>query len=222
MLQADRGAPLEEPIVASYFIALFPVLAVMVAVPLLTMRLFSEERRTGTFEVMLTAPVSEGLVLTSKFIATMMLFMLLWVPWLLFLLALRMEAAQPFDFRPVLGFVLTLFISGASFIAMGIFFSSVTQNQIVAASLTFAGMMTLIGFYFFGVILNMGFLSFLDIKSDKTFDTIRTVIKTMSFVDMWAEAVKGKIMLKDVAFHFSAAVMWLLASYKVLEARRWS
>jgi ABC-type transport system involved in multi-copper enzyme maturation permease subunit len=222
MVFAEQGRPVEEPIVASYFIALFPVLAVMVAVPLVTMRLFSEEKRTGTLEVMLTAPVGEGLLLASKFIGTLMFFMLLWVPWLLFLLALRLEAGQPFDFRPVLGFVLTLFVSGAGFIAMGMFFSSVTQNQIVAAALTFAGMMALISFYFFAAFDMKGLLSFLGIQTAATFDLIRTIFKTMSFIDMWSEAISGKVMLKDVAFHFSAAVMWLLATYKVLEARRWS
>lgn len=222
MVFAEQGRPVEEPIVASYFIALFPVLAVMVAVPLLTMRLFSEEKRTGTLEVMLTAPVGEGAVLASKFLGSLLFFMLLWVPWLLFLVALRLEAGQAFDFRPVLGFVLTLFVSGAGFIAMGMFFSSVTQNQIVAAALTFAGMMVLISFYFFAAFDMKGLLSFLEIRTAATFDLIRTIFKTMSFIDMWSEAISGKVMLKDVAFHFSAAVMWLLATYKVLEARRWS
>jgi ABC-type transport system involved in multi-copper enzyme maturation permease subunit len=222
MVFADRGTPVEEPIVASYFISLIPVIAVIVAVPLLTMRLLSEEKRSGTLEVVLTAPVGEGTLIASKFVATLLYFMLLWVPWLLFLLALRLESGQPFDVRPVLGFVLTLFVSGAGFIAMGMFFSSVTQNQIVAAALTFAGMVVLMVFYFFGGMDLKGLLSFLEIRTASTFDLIRTVFKTMSFIDMWFEAVSGKVMLKDVAFHASAAVMWLLATYKVLEARRWS
>src|SRR5262249_26042290 len=55
--QTESGAPLEEPIVRDYLIAIFPVFAAMVAVPLLTMRLFSEEKRTGSLEVLLTAPI---------------------------------------------------------------------------------------------------------------------------------------------------------------------
>src|SRR5262249_43161346 len=156
IMMADRGQPIEEPIVQRYIIALMPAFAVMVAVPLLTMRLFSEEKRSGTLEVLLTAPISDWYVVLSKFIAVHLLFLLLWIPWAMFLLAMRLETGKPFDFRPLLGFAVVLFASGASFCAMGVFFSSLTNNQIVSAALTFMGMMVLIAFYFFGFILTPG------------------------------------------------------------------
>src|SRR5262249_39929582 len=59
--------PLNEPIVRNYIFDLFPVITVTVVVPLLTMRLLSEEQRSGTFEVLLTAPVSEAAIVVSKF-----------------------------------------------------------------------------------------------------------------------------------------------------------
>jgi ABC-2 type transport system permease protein len=219
--RAREGQPLEEPIVAEYLIAFFPVFAVMVAVPLLTMRLFSEEKRTGSLEVLLTAPVTDWEVVLSKFFAALLMFMLLWAPWALNLLALRLEAGKPFDFRPLLGFALALFASGSSFVAMGLFFSCVTNNQIVSAALSFMGMMVLIALYFLIRLLTPNFVSFLNM-GEKTVEVVKEVMRTMSFIDMWIQATEGKIWLKYVVFHISAAVMWLLMSVKVLESRRWS
>ena len=114
-----------------------------------------------------------------------------------------------------------LFASGTSFVAMGLFFSCLTNNQIVAAALTFMGMMMMIAFYFLIRFVNPSFLGFLNM-GEKTVDALKAIMKTMSFIDMWSEATDGKIWLKDITFHVSAAVMWLLMTVKVLEARRWS
>ncbi len=147
-VRAEVQQPMEEPIVQSYVIAFLPVVAVMFSIPLLTMRLFSEEKRSGTMEVLLTAPVSDGLVILSKFIGAWLFFMVLWLPWWLFLVALRLEGGQEFDIRPLIGFWIALAFSGAAFVAMGMFFSSLSRDQIVAAVLAFMGMMILISLLF--------------------------------------------------------------------------
>src|SRR5437879_3140322 len=132
-----------EPIIRFYFIAWWPVITTIFIVPVLTMRLLSEEQRTGTLEVLFTAPVGETVVVLSKFLASWIFFMLTWVPWGLFLVALRVEGGQPFEYRPLLSFYIAMACSGAAFLAMGLFFSSLTRNQIVSAILTFVGMLSL-------------------------------------------------------------------------------
>jgi ABC-2 type transport system permease protein len=179
------------------------------------MRLLSEEKRTGTLEFLLTAPVKEFVVVLSKFVATMFFFMLLLIPSVLFLVALRLEGGKPFDHRPLLSFLLALVSSSAAFVAMGLFFSSTTRNQLIAAVLTFMGLMILI------------FITILNDQSGAAPEgtlmrDIHPVLRTMSFYDMWDEARQGKVYLRDVSFHISAAVFWLFLSIKVLEARRWS
>src|SRR5262249_27383118 len=79
----------QEPIVANYVISWFAVICILFVVPVLTMKLFSEEHRTGTLEVVFTAPVSETAVVLSKFLAVFVFFMLAWLPWGLFLISLR-------------------------------------------------------------------------------------------------------------------------------------
>ena len=132
-----------EPIVARYIISWFPVISVLMLVPVLTMRLFSEEHRTGTLEMMLTAPVEEAVVVLSKFLAALVLFLAVWVPWGLYLVALRVEGGTAFDYRPVVGFAVALLFSGAAFVSMGLFFSSLTKNQLAAAVFTFVFMFAL-------------------------------------------------------------------------------
>src|SRR6516225_3379342 len=124
-----------EPIVGNYFVAWFPVICVIFVIPVLTMRLLSEEKRTGTIEVMLTAPLSETTVVVSKFLAAFFFYILLWVPWGLYLIGLRVEGGQPFDYRPILSFFVAVIFTGATFVSMGLFFSSLTQNQVAAAIL---------------------------------------------------------------------------------------
>lgn len=210
---AEMNRPLEEPFLEQYFISFMPVLAVIVAVPLLTMRLLSEERRTGTLEVLLTAPLSEWHVVISKFIAGWLFFLLLWIPWFMFLVALRLEAGKPFDYYPLIGFMIALAVSGAGFVAMGLFFSSLTRNQIIAAVLTLLVLIMMVFFYFLSIYLQSqtGFMS-----------QVREVFRLTSFIDMWLETWAGKLWLRDIVFHLSATVFWLFLSVKVLEARRWT
>jgi hypothetical protein len=208
----QANQPLEEPIVRDYIIGFVPVVAVMVAVPALTMRLLSEEKRTGTLEVLLTAPLSEYPIVLSKFFATLIFFMLLFLPWVLFLVPLRLEGGQPFDYRPLLSFLLALLVSGAGFIAMGLFFSSLTSNQIIAAVLSFVGMMLMVCLYFVNRFAG----------AEEAYASFRPVLRTVSFVNMWIDAGFGKLWLRDVMYHISATVFWLFLTIKVLEARKWT
>ena len=99
------GFPVPEPVVTEYMLSLFPVFCFMLSIPLLTMRLLSEENRTGSLEVLLTAPLDETVVVLSKLFAALVFFMLLWVPWGICLISLRVEGGQPFEYRPLLIFI---------------------------------------------------------------------------------------------------------------------
>src|SRR5262249_31793391 len=131
----------------------------------------------------------------------------------LLLLPLRLEVGQPFDFRPLVSFGLALLASGASFIAMGVFFSSLTKNQIISAVLTFMGMMILICLYFLGFFLT---------RDEGFMGVLKAFFKSMSFIDMCSKRIRGKFSLKDFVYHLPAAVFWLSLTVKVLEARRWT
>ncbi len=210
----ETTQPRMEPVIFNYFIGWGPVISTMFVVPVLTMRLLSEEHRTGTLEVLFTAPVTEPAVVLSKFLGTLIFFLLAWVPWGLFLLALWMPvigAGQPFEWRPLLSFFIALSVSGAAFISMGLFFSSLTRNQIAAAILTFAGMLALFGVFIAKRILEA-------IHSDSNWVPI---LNHVSYVDLWWTSMEGNLTPRHLVFFASAAVFGLFATVKVLESRKW-
>jgi ABC-2 type transport system permease protein len=190
----------------SYIVWVLPIFAVTVTVPVITMRLLSEEQRSGTLEVLLTAPVNEWSVALSKFFAALRFFLLIWYPWGLYLVALRIEGGEPFDYRPLLSFAIVLLVTGAHFVSLGVFCSSLTRSQVAAAILTFLGMMVLLGFIFF-----KGMAS----------GTLRSVLTYASFVDLWIDSLQGNLSPRFLLFHVSATVFWLFLTVKVLEARKW-
>jgi ABC-type transport system involved in multi-copper enzyme maturation permease subunit len=197
-----------EPIVKSYFWNWFPVICAMFVVPVVTMRALSEEKRTGTLEMLLTAPLNETAVVVSKFIAIFLFFMVLWAPLGLYLIALRAEADRAFDYLPVLAYYIALAASGAGFVAMGIFFSSLTKNQIAAAIMSFVGMMVLTLLFWVVQIFKLG-------------PSLDAAIRHMSYVELWRVAIEGKLTTWDLMFHISAAIFWLFLTVKILDSRRW-
>ena len=208
----DAKQMTREPIVRYYFVALLPVLATLFLAPALTMRLIAEEKRTGSLEVLLTAPVNEWPVILSKFVATWLFFLICWLPSGLFLLALRMEVGQPFDYRPLLSFYVCLAAQGLAFVGMGLFFSTLTKNQIVAAVLTFVGMIC-----FPGVLHD----------PDRA-DLTRAAALYQdgagpAVVHPHVDGVRYRpIALRDCLLFASLGVFWLFLSVKVLETRKWN
>jgi ABC-type transport system involved in multi-copper enzyme maturation permease subunit len=206
---AKQNATLPEPIVGRYLLALIPILCVLLPVPALTMRLLSEEKRTGSLEVLLTSPVNEWPVVLSKFLSTWLFFLICWLPAGLFLIAVRVEAGAPFDYRPLLSFYLALAVCGGAFIAMGLFFSALTSNQVVAAVLTFMVLLFLVVCYWAQQFSAIG-------------PTAQALLARLSFIDLWELSLQGQLAIRDVLVWASAAVFGLFLTVKVLEARKWN
>jgi ABC-2 type transport system permease protein len=173
----------------------------------MTMNLLSEENRSGTLEVLLTAPVSEGQIVLSKFLAALLTYMVTWAPAGLYLLAIPLSGGNPFDYRPLLSFLVCMLVWSAGFVAMGLFFSSLTRNLLVAAILTGAGMILLTVIYFPAHML-----------AERKWTAILT---HMSYLDTWLSSLEGKIIPRQLLFPGSMAVLFLFLTYKVLESRKW-
>ena len=211
MRAGQAQASIPEPIVSNYFFAIFPVFALMIQVPAITMRLLADERRTGSLEMMLTAPVNELPVVLSKFIATWILFMISWLPAGLFLLAVRVELGQPFDYRPLLSFYIAFAAQGIAFVAIGLFFSSITKSQDVAQMLTTVAMMLFLLCYFLRETNPLGLPQYLLV-----------FVGRFSFVHMWGESLDGRLPLRDTILFASLGLLFLFMSVKVLESRKWN
>ncbi len=203
--------PTPEPIVTRFLFSIIPVVCFLLAIPLLTMRLLSEENKTGSLEVLLTAPLDETAVVLSKLFAVLVFFMLLWLPFGICLVSLRVVGGEPFEYRPLLIFYLMLAFSGANFLSMGMFFSSLTRNQIIAGVMTSAGMLLLFALFFLSLL-----------KSEASLPSaLVPILNHVSFIDFWFASLSGEIMPKLYLFQISAAIFWTFLTVKVLESRRW-
>jgi ABC-type transport system involved in multi-copper enzyme maturation permease subunit len=207
-IQGLGFATVTEPIVGFYFEDVFLVICAIFVVPVVTMRLLSEEQRTGTMEMLLTLPINETAVVLSKFLAAYIFFMIVWLPWALYLAALRVMSGQMFDYYPILAFYIALAATGAGFVAMGVFCSSLTRNQIAAAILSFMGMLILTLF-----VMLPRFARF--------YPNLAAFGEHVSYYHMWDRAVQGHLTLRDLILHLSAAVFWLFLTIKVLDSRKW-
>lgn len=198
-----------EPILGNYVIELFIVLCVLFGVPLLTMRLLSEEKSSGTLEVLLTAPVDEMSIVLGKFFAALLTYLIIWLPFGLYLLALPITNQPAFDYRPVLSFAVALVVSGAGFIALGLALSSLSGNQLISGALTLTAMILLLSPFI------------LQFRQGMEGSAWTTVLQHVSFLNLWESALEGKLIPRQLVFHASLAVFSLFVATKVLEARRW-
>jgi len=176
----------------------------LLLMPLVTMRLFAEERRSGTIELLLTYPVRDGAVLLGKYLAgltlyAMMLAMTLFYPLLVAYFA-RVE------WGPLATGYLGLLLMGATFLAVGIFASSLTENQIVASIITF------------GVLLMFWVIGW---SSDYLGGTWGRVLSHLSLIEHFDSFAKGVIDTRDVLYYFDFTIVALFMTLRSLEARRW-
>lgn len=200
---------LPEPVVGRYILTFLPVFVLQFIPPAITMRLFSEESRAGTLEVLFTTPVEEASVVMAKFCAGLVTFLAAWAPFGLVLLAIPLSDGKFFDYRPMVSFAIVLVLTGAAFISVGLFFSSLTSDQVVSVLLSFGAMLGFTLAYFARLII------------PPSYEAVRAVLRHMSYVDLWAEALQGKIILRHLVFFLSVTVLALFATVKVLESRKW-
>jgi len=181
----------------------------LVVIPLLTMRLFAEERRMGTLETLLTAPISDAAVVAGKFAGVLTFYTLMWLPTLLFYVALSACSARmpEIDFGMLACVYLGVLLSGSFFLAIGMLCSLTTANQIVAAIICFTSLMIIL---FAGFIGNTGIHPVLQAAS--------SYVSPDRHLRDFAAAL---IDTRTLVFYISGTWVCLFAATRLLEARQW-
>ncbi len=164
----------------------------LLLVPVMTMRLIAEEKSTGTLELLFSMPVSIGNILLGKFLAAVTLLSIMLAGSLIFIIPLLIHA-EP-DFGPIWAGYLGIFLIGTCYISIGLFVSSLTENQIVAALGTTA---ILILFWFIRYIGNFEALQFINLP----FDFISTSTHQGDFV-------RGLINLSSIVYLLSLSALF--------------
>ena len=176
----------------------------LLMLPLLTMRLFSEEKKTGTDELLFTSPVSVGQIILGKYLAALVV--LAAMLGLTGLFSVFSFAFGNPELPQILNGYLGLLLMGAAFIAAGVFFSSLTENQIVSAILTFGALLL---FW----ILNWAAYSASGMWKD--------VLNYLSLFQHFDDMTRGTLDTKDVVYYASFAFFGLFLTHSVIQSRRW-
>ena len=186
-------------------------ISLLVVVPLITMRLIAEERKLGTFEALLTSPVSSAQLVLAKFFATMAFYALLWLPVLAYVAIERRLAPSSAFVFPDMGAIRAGFFGvmlvGALYVSVGLFASSLTSNQIVAAISGFA-------------VLSIGFFSWMFVAYTAPNPSLRLLGEYLSSYAHLLEFSRGVIDGRSVTLYLSYTAWFLFAATKMVEIRR--
>lgn len=173
-------------------------------VPVIAMRLFAEERKSGTIETLLTSPVSETEAVLGKFTGALGFFLTLWAPTLIYVWILRSQT--PIDIGPVASGYLAILFIGSYFLSVGVFASTLTKNQIVAAILAF-GM--LIPIFSAGLAESM-------INDPKK----RELLSYFNLWDHMEEFARGVVDTRRLVYYLSGTAFFLFLSTVTLAAKK--
>jgi ABC-2 type transport system permease protein len=172
-------------------------------VPAISMRLLAEEQRTGTVELLLTNPVQEWEIVSGKFLASILLLLVMLALTLLFPLFLFVFGKP--DVGPIVSGYLGIFLQAAAFLSVGLWASSLTQNQIVAAIVSFAFLLIL------WLSDNLG--QFLG-------GTIGQIVSYTSVINHFQSFPQGVIESKDVVYYLTLVIAGIVLSTLSLQSRR--
>ena len=185
-------------------------LIVLLVAPVITMRLFALEKFTGTFETLMTTPVTDLQVVASKFAAAIVFYMIMWLPMLACLLVVRHFTNQStLDAGTVAGMYLGIFVTGCLFLSLGCFASSLTRSQMAAAMVSFV-----LGISLF----LLGLLA--DAMTTPT-GWQSQALSCFKLFDQMHDFTRGTIDTRTIIFYASLTFFFLFLTLRVVESRRW-
>jgi len=176
----------------------------LLLMPILTMRLFAEEKKSGTIELLLTYPVRDGAVLIGKYAAALVLYLVMLAATGVYPAMLAYFARL--EWGPLLTGYLGLVLMGGTFLAVGVLASSLTENQIVAAVATFGALLL---FWVIGW------------SADFAGPGWGKLLSHLSILEHFDSFAKGVIDTKDVIYYLNFTILALFLTLRSLESKRW-
>lgn len=178
----------------------------LILIPTITMRLFSEDKRTGYIEVLLSAPVKDYEVVLGKYFGASIYYIILWLPTWIYVYIL-FQLTTP-DIGPILTGFLGVILIGLFFTSIGLLASALTKNQVISSVICFC---------IIAIIFSIGKL-----KEKVENETLSTIFQQVSLLDHSLDFSKGIIDTSYIIYYISVIVLSLFATVRILESRKWS
>jgi ABC-2 type transport system permease protein len=205
-------APTPVPLTEIFYSLDFFWLVVLIAPPVITMRLFALEKFSGTFETLMSSPVSDLQVVLAKFTAGLLFYLIIWLPLLGCIFAVRHFGHDPgrLDLTALGTTFLGITLLGGMLVSVGCCASALTRNQAVAAIISLA----------FGI--TMYLLAVL--ASGQNFDTSSwkgRVLSSFALIDQMQDFSRGIVDTRPVVFLVTVTLFFLFLNLRIIESRRW-
>lgn len=211
LLAQLREDPTPVPVTQLFFATPYFWLILLLGAPVITMRLFSLEKASGTYETLMTAPVGDLQVVLAKFTAAMVFYLLMWLPLLACILIVRHYTTHPaaLDVGLLSSTFFGILLLGGLLMSLGCLASALTRSQILAAMLTLTA-----GFTFF-------LLSFFAEQAAGNPTWQAEVFSHLALIDQMNDFARGLIDTRHVVLLVSLAFIGLFLTLRALETRRW-
>jgi len=205
------GSPSPLPVTEMFYRTYFFWLIVLLAAPVITMRLFALEKATGTFETLMTTPVSDVQVVAAKFAAAVLFYLVTWLPMIACLFVVRHFTNQTgaLDAGTLGGMYLGIFLVGCLFLSLGCFASAISRTQMGAAMVSFVLGVTL---------FSVGFLAE---ALPATAQWQSQVLSYFGLFEQMHDFARGVVDTRTVTFYVSATFFFLFLTLRAVESRRW-
>jgi ABC-2 type transport system permease protein len=201
------GMPPEIDVPGQVMRAFFGLLSTLVLffTPILTMGVYAEERKRGTMELLMTSPVTETQIVLGKFLASLSLFILMLLPTASYVIFMCLRSDPMPPWRMVFAGYAGVLLLGGSLLALGTFISSLTENQLIAAVLTFAAFL---------------FVWVLDLGSNAS-GGVGAVVQYLSVIRHYDDFTRGVIDTSALIYYFSFIALFIFLTVRSIDSMRW-
>ncbi len=212
MITKLNSSPTDAPITEVFYMTIYFWILLLLTTPVITMRTFALEKFSGTFETLMTAPVSDLQVVLAKFAGSLLFYMVLWLPMVAYMLVLQHFVRHGRAGVDLITLATTyggIVLIGSAYIALGCFASSVSRSQLIAAALSYA----------LGLSLFLLSLRSLVPVASPGWDT--EVFSHLAMTEHMQDFARGTVETASLVYYVSLVCVFLFLTLKVIESRRW-
>ena len=211
LLTKFNGESMDQPLTSVFYSTLYFWLILLLVAPVITMRSFAHEKATGTFETLMTTPVSDLQVVLAKFSGALIFYVIMCVPLLSWVLIARPLSNVPgiVDSGTIAATFIGIFLWGCLYMALGCLASATTRNQIIAAIVSLA----------IGISLFM--LSYLAISMANGPEWRAQLFAHVGLIDHMKDFARGIVDTRPIVFYLTFTFFFLYLTLKVVESRHW-
>jgi ABC-2 type transport system permease protein len=211
MVSKLNGSPTDAPVTEVFYVTLYFWIVLLLTTPVITMRTFALEKFSGTFETLMTTPVSDFQVVMAKFTGSLLFYVITWLPLLGYMVVLHQftRNSAGLELGALASTFLGILLVGSLYVSLGCFASALTRNQLIAAAVSY------------GLGLTLFLLSLRSLVPVPVQGWESDVFTHISMSEHMQDFARGVIETSYLVYYVTLTIFFLFLTHKVVESRRW-